>query len=140
LEQEKIHAKGFDMNRNFVHSETDDPALRLYGNIKVGVKKLEDAVLELGSINKSLPLHAYTKKSVVYTALAENDLAEMRNISNFYYNVNGIYHRVVNYLAYLYRYDWYVVPELHTEKIQEAQIMKDFSRVLGFLDSSNIRL
>jgi len=95
--------------------------------------------LELGSINKSLPLHSYTKKRVVYTALAENDLTEMRNISNFYYNVNGIYHRVCNYLAYLYRYDWYVVPELKKDNVKEEEIMKDFSRILGFLDSSNIR-
>lgn len=128
------------MNNNFAATDLDDPALRLYGSIKVGVKKLEDAVLELGSLNKSLPLHSYTKKSVVYRALADNDLEEMRNISNFYYNVNGIYHRVVNYLAYMYRYDWYVVPELRDDSVKEDKIMKDFSRILGFLDSSNIRL
>ena len=65
----------------------------------------------------------------------------MRNISNFYYNVNGIYHRVCNYLAFLYRYDWYVVPEMHadTSKIKEEKIMTDFNRILSFLDSSNIR-
>jgi hypothetical protein len=97
-------------------------------------------VLELGSMNKSLPLHSYTKKGVIYTALADNDLTEMRNISNFYYNVNGIYHRVANYLAYLYRYDWYVGPELYKDNVKEEEIMKDFSRILNFLDNSNIRL
>lgn len=128
------------MNNSFSVTDLNDPALQLYGNIKVGVKNLEDAVLELGSMNKSLPLHSYTKKSVIYTALADNDLTEMRNISNFYYNVNGIYHRVANYLAYLYRYDWYVGPELHKDNIKEEEIMKDFSRILNFLDNSNIRL
>ena len=127
------------MNTTFALSSNGDPALELYNSIKLGVKKLEDAVLELGSINKSLPLHSYTKKSTIYQALAKNDLEEMRNISNFYYNVNGIYHRVCNYLAFLYRYDWYVVPELHTKDIKEEKIMKDFNRVLGFLDNSNIR-
>jgi hypothetical protein len=73
--------------------------------------------------------------------LASNDLEELRNISNFYYNVNGIYHKVANYLAYLYRYDWYVVPELHKEvsQIKEVDIMKHYSRILGFLDGSNIK-
>ena len=122
-----------------IHS--DDPALQLYGSIKLGVKKLEDAILDLGSVNNSLPTHMYTKKKTVYMALAENDLNELRNISNFYYNVNGIYHKVCNYLAYLYRYDWYVVTELHKDKdkIKETEVMKDLSRILHFLDNSNIR-
>jgi len=83
----------------------------------------------------------YTKKKTVYMALAENDSNELRNISNFYYNVNGIYHKVCNYLAYLYRYDWYVVTELHKDKdkIKETEVMKDLSRILHFLDNSNIR-
>jgi hypothetical protein len=45
----------------------------------------------LESISKALPTHGYTKKKTIYKAMAENDLVEMRNISNFWYNVNGIY-------------------------------------------------
>lgn len=139
--QAEIHAKGFDMHETRSPLSTDDPALQLYGSIKLGVKKLEDMILDLGSVNNALPTHMYTKKSVIYEALASNDLEELRNISNFYYNVNGIYHKVTNYLAYLYRYDWYVVPELHKEvsQIKEVDIMKHYSRILGFLDGSNIK-
>ena len=139
--QEAIHAKGFDIesSMSYAAESINDPALELYKNIKLGVKKLEDAVLDLGSIKLSLPLHAYTDKKTVYRALAQNDLEEMRNISNFYYNVSGIYHRVCNYLAFLYRYDWYVATEAQFGKVNEEQVKKDLFRILNFLDGSNIR-
>ena len=56
-----------------------------YKKIKVGVKNLDDAVLNLGSIKTSLPTRGYANKKVILTALADNDLDELRNISNFYY-------------------------------------------------------
>ena len=111
-----------------------------YKRIKVGVKNLDDAVLNLGSIKASLPGHGYTQKGTILKALADNDLTELRNISNFYYNMNGIYQRVCNYFAFLYRYDWYVVPEIYgSEDVKEEKILKDFAKVLNYLDNSNIR-
>ena len=49
-----IHTKGFDMrnNRNDYYSEAIPTE---YKKIKVGVKSLDDAVLNLGSIKASLP-------------------------------------------------------------------------------------
>lgn len=135
---EQIHQKGFDMvNRTFAAPgaplETD------YKKIKVGVKQLEDAILNLGSIPQNLPMHSYTKKSTVYKALADRNIEELRNISNFFYNINGIYQKVCNYFAFLYRYDWYVVPEIYDDTIKEDKILKDFSKVLNYLDNSYIR-
>lgn len=73
-------------------------------------------------------------------ALAENNVAELRNISNFYYNVSGIYQRVCDYFAFLYRYDWYVVPEIYdSDKVNEEKVLKEFSKLLRFLDDSYIR-
>ena len=111
-----------------------------YRKVKVGVKNLDDAVLNLGSIKQALGPHGYTNKAVVFKALADHDLQELRNISNFYYNINGIYQRACNYFAFLYRYDWYVATQTFGNKeINEEKILKDFTRILEFLDSSNIR-
>lgn len=126
--QEEIHSKGFDLT-----GETE------YGRIKVGNKNLEDAILNLESLSKALPTHGYTKKKTIYKAMSENDLVEMRNISNFYYNLNGIYQRICNYAAYLYRYDWYLVPEIYDNTVKEEKMLADFSRILNFLDNSYIR-
>ena len=110
-----------------------------YKKIKVGVKNLDDAVLNLGSISASLPTRGYANKKTILTALADNDLEELRNISNFYYNISGIYQRVCNYFAFLYRYDWYVVPDIYGEDVKEEKVLKDFAKVLDYLDNSNVR-
>ena len=110
-----------------------------YKRIKVGVKSLDDATINLGSIKAALPGCNYTNKNVVIKALADNDLVELRNISNFYYNTNGMYQRVCNYFAFLYRYDWYVCPEIYDDTVKEDKILKDFARILNYLDNSNIR-
>ena len=110
-----------------------------YKRIKVGVKQLEDAVLEFGNIRGSMPKHAYTDKRFIMRCLVNNDLEELRAISNFYYNLNGVYERVCNYFAFLYRYDWYVVPEINDDSVKEEKILKDFAKVLNYLDNSHIK-
>ena len=100
-------------------------------------------------MKKELRNYRYVNKNVIYQALAKNDLEELRNISNFFYNTNGLYKIICNYFAFLYRYDWYVVPEIYEEfndeeepekaKKLKEKILKDFSRILNFLDNSYIR-
>ena len=134
---EQIHAKGFDMtgccDYRAIGAENE------FKRIKVGVKQLDDAVLNLGSIKNSMPGHGYTNKGFIMKALVNNDIAELRAISNFYYNLNGVYERVCNYFAYLYRYDWYVAPEINDDSVKEEKVLKDFSKVLNFLDNSYIK-
>ena len=108
-----------------------------YGKIKVGVKTLENATLNLGSlasVNRNL-----ADKRIILKALAENDIPTLREISNFFYKTNGIYERICNYFATMYRFDWYVVPEIYDEGIEETKVIKEFSRVLNYLDNSYIK-
>ena len=135
---EVIHAKGFDMHRNSNEYYSDTIPTE-YKKIKVGVKNLDDAILNLGSIKSSLPRNGYANKAVIMSALADNNLEDLRNISNFYYNLSGIYQRICNYFAFLYRYDWYVVPESVGEDVKEDKVLKDFAKVLNYLDNSNVR-
>jgi len=124
--QESIHAKGFD----------------LYGRIKVGKKYLEDATLDIDNFRPGNFWAAdkmYTNKTVLARALHEKDLEMLRNISNYYYNMSGIYQKVCNYFATMYRYDWYVVPEIFDENIKEDKILDDFSKLLNYLDDSHIQ-
>ena len=114
---------------------TDNHPLE-YGRIKVGTKQLNDAVLNLGSIQKDI--RGIVNKSLVYKAIIENDIVRLREISNYFYRTNGIYARVCNYFATMYRYDWYVVPEVYDETGSADKIMKDFSRILNYLDNSYI--
>ena len=86
-----------------------------------------------------MPKHLRVDKATIFRALAENDVAELRRISRHYYNVSGIYSRVCNYFAFLYRYDWYVAPEIFDDTVKEEKILKDFSKILNYLDNSYLK-
>lgn len=122
--QTEIHSKGFAMSN------------LEFGKLKVNKKMIEDAVLDLStlkSVNKT-----YGNKSVVLKALANRDVATLREISNYFYRTSGIYSRVCNYFAQMYRYDWYIVPEVYDEKAKE-KAAAEFPKILNFLDNSYIK-
>ena len=108
-----------------------------YGKIKIGTKSLEDAVLNLGSIQRETK--NMINKGVIYRALADNDVEKLREISNYFYKTSGIYQRICNYFATMYRYDWYVVPEVYDTAVKEEKIVGDFHKVLTYLDNSYIK-
>jgi hypothetical protein len=108
-----------------------------YGKMKVGVKSLDDATLDLGYLKK-IDRNLYDKKIVLH-ALIARDVEALRAISNSFYVSNGIYQKVCNYVANLYRYDWYVVPEIYDEKAKEEKIVKEFVSILNYLDNTHIK-
>jgi hypothetical protein len=126
--QEAIRAKGFNMGTT---------ATTQYGKIKVGVKTLDDAILDLGSIksgNKAL-----ADKGSVMRALSEKNTLKMREISDYFFHTSGIYEKTCKYFATMFRYDWYVVPEVYGDNVKEEKIVKDFTKVLNYLDNSYIK-
>ena len=108
-----------------------------YGKIKINTKTLDDAVLNLGSIQSVT--RGVMNKGIIYRALMDNDVVRLREISNYFYKASGIYQRVCNYAATMYRYDWYVVPEVYDEKSKtNEKILTDFHKVLNYLDNSYV--
>lgn len=108
-----------------------------YGKIKVGVKSLNNATIALGSLaeaNKN-----YGDKRIILKALAEQDVDKLREISNYFYRTSGIYQRACNYFATMYRYDWYIVPEVYETQPKEDKVIAEFSRILTYLDNSYVK-
>ena len=56
----------------------------------------------------------------------------MREISNFFYKTSGIYARLCRYMAYLYKYDWFVTPY-----INGCEGLLDVDSGLGNIDSED---
>lgn len=131
--QEAIRSKGFAIvDRRQVYEGPID-----YGRMKVGTKILDDAVLNLGTIAKVEK--KFASKQMILKALASNDLPKLREISNYFYTTNGIYSRVCDYFAFLYRYDWYCVPEILDESVKHDKVLKEFNNILSYLDNSHIK-
>jgi hypothetical protein len=91
----------------------------------------------LGSLKNSNK--KYTNKQQILEALAENNLPFLRDVSNYFYRVSGIYQRACNYFATMYRYDWYVSLESYDDKIKEDKAVNDFVKILRYLDNSYIK-
>ena len=136
--QDAIREKGFAFNGN---GTTE------YGKIKVGVKTLEDAIINLGSYRKLWDKHESVRfydKFEILRAIAEKDYHKMRVISDFFYRTNGIYQRIVNYYATMYRWDWYTIPTIFDDKILENEekgkkVINEFFKALDYLDNTHIK-
>ena len=108
-----------------------------FAKIRVGLQTLDDAILNLGSLKKGNT--RFTNKAAIIKALAERDYPLLREISEYWFENSGIYERLCKYFAYLYRYDWYVVPYVEDDSIKEDKILSEFSKVLNYMDASNIK-
>ena len=132
---EAIHEKGFDMTR--------DSNMVEFGKMKVGLKTLQDATMDLGMLKDNKYRNRRTNidisKSRIVQAMADQDLPALRELSEFFYRTNGIYQRVCNYFATMYRYDWYIVPEVYDEKAKSEKIVQDFTKILNYLNNSYIK-
>lgn len=112
-----------------------------YSKIKVGVKALEDAIINLGAYNRTARRN-YADKGLIIKAMADRDYETLREVSNHFYRINGIYRRICDYTATMYRYDWYVSPEIigmDEKDLDESKVVKEFVKLLNFLDNSHIK-
>ena len=102
----EIKKKGFDMK---IANDTDERYKpQDFSKIKIGAKTLEDAIVSYGDYQKTNP--RLGNKQNVLKAIMNGDIEEMRDISNFFYKSSGIYSRLCRYMAYLYKYDWFITP------------------------------
>lgn len=125
--QEDIHSKGFRLGNHYVKQ------VKL-GN---GPYKTNEASVNLKTAIKNTETQ-YTKEQI-QTAIANRDMETLRKISNYYYDSNGIYKRVCEYIAFLFKYDNYVVPYINNENAKPEKILADFYSVLKFLDNSRLK-
>lgn len=86
----------------------EDMAPRDYAKMRVGIRTVDNALVNLGTYKKVNP--NYGDKGFVLNAIYRHDYKTLREISEYFFESSGIYYRLCKYLATLYRYDWYVTP------------------------------
>ena len=140
----EIKEKGFNIiqgsnNTNFSSNETKGfiAAPLEFNKIRVGAKNLDDAIFKLGDYNKVNPRLA--DKATVLRAIDEYDLKTMREISNFFYKTSGIYSRILRYMAFMYRYDWFLTPYVNDEKSKKEKVLEGFYKGLSTLDNFGVK-
>ena len=151
---EQIKEKGFKMN---LASDTNERYAPIdFSKIRMGIKTLDDAVVSYGTYNKISA--TLGNKQHVLRAIAQGDVSELREISNFFYKTSGIYKRLCRYMAYLYKYDWFITPyieecqglldtdsgisDVSTDEKEEKRKKKafaEFFKVLRFFDEFEVK-
>ena len=113
-----------------------------FSKIRIGPKKINDATVDINIFKKVNP--SLGDKEKVVRAITRGDEEKMREISDFFYRVSGIYNRLCRYMAYLYRYDWFVTPYINggggydgdlslTSQINDKDRDKTIERYFGVL-------
>ena len=139
---EEIKSKGFNIMQGSQDANQEFNNQNLLKNldfskIKVGAKMLDDAVMDLGVYRKINPRCA--DKATVLRAIDRYDLKAMREISDFFYKTSGIYNRILRYMAFMYRYDWFVTPYINDENTKETKILDGFHKALTTLDGFKVK-
>ena len=132
---EEIKKKGFKMGPAEKQTVATD-----FSKIRVGVKTLEDAIVENIGMFKKINSHL-ADKEVVLRAINDLDYHLMREISDFFYKTSGIYNRLCRYMAYLYRYDWLMTPYINVdkEKVDTNKVLETFYKALTYLDNFEVK-
>ena len=105
----KIQQNNFNNRYLTINNSLNEEYVPLdFSKIRVGVKTLDDAVLSLGQYKRINP--NLGDKQQILQAINSMNLNKMRDISNFFYRTSGIYSRLCRYMAYLYKYDWFITP------------------------------
>lgn len=109
-----------------------------FNNMVVNNQKVSDFGFEdsyyTGSSTAS---NKYTKQQVL-DAINNNNIEQMRAIST-HFMTNGLYSRLLRYLATIYKYDWYVVPYVIDHKIKTDKMLQQFYACLKMLDKFKVK-
>ena len=104
-----------------------------FSKVKIGIKSASDAILKLGDLSRTNP--SLANKEQVLRAIQYGDFNKMREISNYFYKVSGIYQRLCRYMAYMYRYDWLVTPYYNRDEAKPEKLLDTWFKVLNYLDN-----
>lgn len=108
-----------------------------FNKIKVGKATLRDDVtLSTGFFHRD---RGRITRADVDRAIEHRDVDSLRAISNFFFERSGIYSRLCRYMAFLYRYDWFVTPVIYDRKIRDNKVVEGWYKSSSLLEQSDLK-
>ena len=120
-----------------IDSQSDPRTPVDYNKIRVGRTLLKDDAFIDPEYLK--PRQRPFKRSRIEKAIDNQDIKELRLISEYFFYRNGIYERLCRYMAYLYCYDWFITPIKYDSKINDDKVVEGWYKAARFLDNSNLK-
>lgn len=111
-----------------------------FNMVKVGKGILRDDVIKLmPALEGKSQRNPAVKRDQVVRAINDQNLKELRAYSQIFYNTNGIYSRLCRYMAYLYRYDWFITPIVFDDKLKPEKIVEGWYKSSVLLENSRLK-
>lgn len=108
-----------------------------FNKIKVGKEVLKnDVTSNIDFFNKK---SGKLDRDKIERAIKNNNIQEIRNISCLYFEKSGIYSRLCRYMAYLYRYDWFLTPLILDDKVKNEKVIEGWYKASLLLENSNLK-
>lgn len=108
--------------------------------MKVGKGVLQNDVIKLlPALEAKETRTPRVKRKDVVRAIDQQNLKDLRIYSEIFFNSNGIYSRLCRYMAYLYRYDWFITPIVFDSKIKKEKIIEGWYKSSVLLENSRLK-
>ena len=75
----------------------------------------------------------------IETIIRSGEISAIRELSRYYYRINGRYRNSINFLASLFLYDTLVTPIYESGKGSKAQITKAFFNACNFVETLDVK-
>lgn len=109
-----------------------------FKKVSKGWESLSDPILELDKFKRSSFRNTFGNETRIMTALEQKDTAFLRELSIYYMGISGIYQRLVEYIASILTYDWFIYPYMLETGYKKADVDKNLREALLFLDNSHL--
>lgn len=109
-----------------------------FNKIKIGGVPFRDDVVLDTDYRKNFRKPRGHRRDVE-RALENRDLSALQELSRHWFLKSGIYGRLCRYMAYLYRYDWFVIPIQYDEKIKTEKVIEGWYKSARLLDNCNLK-
>lgn len=110
-----------------------------FNKLRVGGVTLRDDVF-LNTDYKKFYRRPRVRREDVIRAIDMQDIHALRDISNYWFVKSGIYARLCRYMAYLYRYDWFITPIVYDEKIKPEKVIEGWYKSALLLDNCKLKM
>ncbi len=103
-----------------------------------GTTYRDDVTIDVKKINERRAKKANLRDRFE-RALENNNIEELCAFSNRFFIKSGIYSRLCRYMAFLYRYDWMVVPQRFNNKVSDKKVIEGWYKTLLLLDNCELK-
>ena len=103
-----------------------------------GTTYKDDVVIDIKKLNEKRAKKNQLRERYE-RAIENNNINELREISNLFFTKSGIYSRLCRYMAFLYRYDWIVIPQRFNKNIKDEKVIEGWMKSLLLLDNCDLK-